>query len=241
MNVIRAGAGPAWADTVARRLVQRLRDRPSLRLCLPTGLTPVPIYGRVAGAVRRGEASFRTADVFLLDEFGDVAHDDPGRCDQMLWRFLLNDVDLPRERFHGFDLAGDIDETCRAYESLAGGGFDLTLLGIGTNGHVGMNEPGSAADSLTRRVALAPETIAASARYFTHGGLPTWGVTIGVGTIARSREIWVLACGAAKAEIVRTVIEGPVTPDVPATLLRNHPNADFLLDDEAARLLGRST
>ena len=238
MTVLRAGTPAAWADRVAGWLLERLRMNPRLRVCLPTGLTPVPVYRRVAEAIGRGEASFRDAEVFLLDEFGGVAPDDPGRCDQMLWRFLLHDVDLPRERFHGFDVDGDIDRTCRAFESLIGpGGVDLTLLGIGSNGHVGMNEPGAGADSLTRRVTLAPETIAASARYFTHGGLPTWGVTMGLGTIGRSREVWLLASGTAKARIVRAAVEGPVTPDVPASLLRNHPRAVFVLDDEAASQL----
>lgn len=235
MTVLRAGTASAWAAMVADWLLERLRTNPGLRVCLPTGLTPVPVYRRVAEAVGRGEASFREAEVFLLDEFGGVAPDDPGRCDQMLWRFLLNDVDLPRERFHGFDLDGDIDRTCRDVESLIGpGGVDLTLLGIGTNGHIGMNEPGAGAASLTRRVMLTPETSAASARYFTHGRLPTWGVTMGLGTIGRSREVWLLASGAGKAGIVRAAVEGPVTPEVPASLLRNHPRAFFVLDDEAA-------
>ena len=238
MRVLRAGTPDAWAATVAEWLLERLRANPGLRVCLPTGLTPVPVYRRVAEAIGRGGASFREAEVFLLDEFGGAAPDDPGRCDQMLWRFLLNDVDLPRERFHGFNLDGDIDRTCRDVESLIGpAGVDLTLLGIGTNGHVGMNEPGTDAGSLTRRVTLTPETIAASARYFTHGRLPTWGVTMGLGTIGRSQEVWLLASGAGKASIARATVEGPVTPDVPASLLRNHPRAVFVLDDEAASQL----
>jgi glucosamine-6-phosphate deaminase len=148
-------------------------------------------------------------------------------------------VDLPPDRFHGFDLERDVEQACREMEALVGAGVDLTLLGIGTNGHVGMNEPGSTADSLTRRVTLAPETVASSARYFTHGCLPTWGVTMGLGTIGRSREVWLLASGTAKAWIVRATVEGPVTPEVPASLLRNHPRAVFVVDDDAASRLSR--
>jgi glucosamine-6-phosphate deaminase len=98
---------------------------------------------------------------------------------------------------------------------------------------VGMNEPGAAADSLTRRVSLAPETIAASARYFGHDRLPTWGVTMGLGTLRRSQEIWVLASGAGKAPIVRQTLHGPITTAVPATLLREHPSVLLIADDEA--------
>ena len=234
MRLLRGGSAGSWATTVADLFIERLKARPELRMCLPTGLTPVPVYDRVAAAVAAGEVSFSRAEVFLLDEFGGVDTADPGRCDQMLGRFLIARIDLPPERFHRLDLTGDIDEACRVYERTIGDGVDLALLGIGTNGHVGMNEPGSARDSLTRRVALAPDTVAASARYFGHERrLPTWGVTMGLGTIRRSREIWLLASGAAKTGIVDDLLTGPVTPAVPATQLRDHPSALCIVDDDA--------
>jgi glucosamine-6-phosphate deaminase len=234
VKLVRGGSTEAWAALLAGLFMQRLNARPALRVCLPTGLTPVPIYDRIAAAVAAGEASFARAEVFLLDEFGGVDQRDPGRCDQMLERFLLARIDLPPERFHRLDLTGDIDAVCRTYEGVVGDGCDLTLLGIGTNGHVGMNEPGAAADSLTRRVSLAPDTIAASARYFGHDRLPTWGVTMGLGTLRRSREVWILASGPGKAPIVRQTLDGPVTIAVPATQLRDHPSVLLIADDEAA-------
>src|SRR5204862_4861762 len=129
-------------DHVAALLMARLAERPALRVCLPTGLTPMPVYDRLAAAVARGESSFGQAEVFLLDEFGGVAPDDAGRCDQMLLRAFVSRVDLAPGRFHRFELQGDVDAECRRYEALIGAGCDLALLGIGTNGHVGMNEPG---------------------------------------------------------------------------------------------------
>jgi glucosamine-6-phosphate deaminase len=234
VKLLRGGSAEAWAALVANLFIQRLKAQPALRVCLPTGLTPVPIYDRIAAAATAGEVSFADAEVFLLDEFGGVDPGDPGRCDQMLERFLLSRIDLPPARFHRLDLTRDIDTVCSAYERAVGDGCDLTLLGIGTNGHVGMNEPGDAADSLTRRVTLAPETIAASARYFGHDRLPTWGVTMGLGTLRRSHEIWVLASGAGKAPIVRQTLHGPITTAVPATLLREHPSVLLIADDEAA-------
>jgi glucosamine-6-phosphate deaminase len=231
---VKGGSREQWADSVAEMLVARVQVRPALRLCLPTGLTPVPIYERVAAAVSAGRVSFRRAEVFLLDEFGGVAPDDPGRCDQMLRRFLLAQVDLPEARFHRFSLEGDIEGECSAYEQAIGAGCDLSLLGLGGNGHIGMNEPGSPADSLTRRVDLAPETTAATARYFSHDRLPTWGVTMGVATILRSEEVWLLAAGAGKADIVRRTLRDPVTTAVPASLLRTHPTTLLIVDDEAS-------
>jgi glucosamine-6-phosphate deaminase len=238
LRIVRRKGGDDWADYIADLLVMRLQVTPSLRLCLPTGLTPVPVYDRLAEAVGAARVSFRHAEVFLLDEFGGVPPDDPGRCDRMLSRFLLDRVDLPLERFHRFVLDGDIDAECQAFEQAIGSaGCDLTLLGIGTNGHVGMNEPGSSPDSLTRRVDLAPDTTAATARYFAHDRLPTWGVTQGVGTIRRSGEVWLLAGGAGKAAIVDRLVHDTVSVDLPATLLRDHPASVLIVDEEAARRL----
>ena len=238
LRILRAGTGEQWATYIAETLIARLQVTPSLRVCLPTGLTPVPVYERIAGAVAAGRASFARAEVFLLDEFGGVAPDDTGRCDQMLRRDLLDRIDLPPERFHRFALDGDVDAECGAYEQAIGSGCDLTLLGIGRNGHVGMNEPGSGPESLTRRVELAPETTAASARYFSHDRLPTWGATMGIATIMRSREVWLLATGTGKAPIVRRVVRDAISPLVPATLLRSHPAAMLIADADASALLG---
>jgi glucosamine-6-phosphate deaminase len=237
MKTVLGGSPDTWAAALAERFVSALRERPELRVCLPTGLTPVPVYDRIADGVARGRISFARAEVILLDEFGGVDPTDPGRCDQMLVRYLLSRVDLPPERFHAFDLSRDLDEVCRTHEAVVGSGCDLALLGVGTNGHVGMNEPGSAPDSLTRRVGLAPETIAASARYFGHGRLPSWGVTMGLGTLRRSREIWILASGPGKAAILREIVHGPVTDAVPATQLREHPRVLLIADDAAAAQL----
>lgn len=235
MTLARAGRAEAWAAHIAGLLIARLRQQPDVKMCLPTGLTPVPIYDHLRAAVHRADASFRQAEVVLLDEFGGVSPDEPGRCDQMLRRCLLDDVDLPARRFHRLALEAGVEAACEAHEAAIGSGCDLTILGVGGNGHIGMNEPGSAPDSLTRRVDLAPETTQASARYFgRHHDLPTWGVTMGIGTILRSRDVWVLAAGAGKAAIVREALEGPITTAVPVSLLRTHPRAVLFADDEAA-------
>jgi glucosamine-6-phosphate deaminase len=234
MNVISGGSPDVWAEAVAERFIAALQARPALRVCLPTGLTPVPIYDRVAAAVAGGRISFARAEIILLDEFGGVDPADPGRCERMLERYLLSRVDLPPGRFHAFDLTRDLDEVCREHEAVVGAGCDLALLGVGTNGHVGMNEPGSSPDSLTRRVDLAPATIAASARYFSHERLPTWGVTMGLATLRRSRGIWILASGSGKAAIVRDIVHGPVTDAVPATQFHQHPGTVLIADEAAA-------
>jgi glucosamine-6-phosphate deaminase len=223
-----------WADHVAARVIALLEARPDARLCLPTGHTPLPIYHRLAAAVREGRASFRRAEVFLLDEFGGVPVDAEGRCDVMLRRALLDHIDLPADRYHAIDTeAADPDAVSRAYDRLIDGRLDLTLLGIGTNGHVGMNEPGSAPDSPTRWVDLAPDTIAAAGRYFGATPPPTWGITMGLQPILASREIWLLATGATKAPIVRRLLTETPSPALPASLLRRHPNCWLFVDADA--------
>jgi glucosamine-6-phosphate deaminase len=229
-----------WNAYVAGELVRKLKARPALRLCLPTGATPQAIYARLVAAVAAGTVSLREAQVFLLDEFGGVPVDAAGRCDVMLRRALLDHVDLPPARYHRpVPEAADLEAMCADYDRAIGDGLDLTLLGIGTNGHIGMNEPGSFYDSATRRVDLASSTTQAAVRYFGDVPPPTWGVTIGVGPLRASREIWLLAAGAGKADIVRDVLLLPVSAERPASLLRTHPNCTFFLDGAAASRLPR--
>jgi glucosamine-6-phosphate deaminase len=158
---------------------------------------------------------------------------------RVLERELLTRIDLPPHRFVALDPdAADLGVMCSEIERrIADRPFDLTLLGIGLNGHVGMNEPGSAIDSPTRRVDLAPATRQSAANYFGHADAPTWGVTIGLGALRQSAEIWLLASGPAKSAIVRRIAQGPVSVDVPATLLREHPNCRLFVDAGAAAAL----
>ena len=237
MHLLRFDSLPAWVSGVCALWRDRLRMNPALNICLPTGLTPAAVYAELARNVDRGDVSFTRASVFALDEFGGLPSDDPGLTRNTLRRQLVSLVDLPSERFHCFDPNdADIEEQCRRYDT-AIGRFDLVLLGIGLNGHLGMNEPGSDAGSPTRRVDLHETTIQSSARYFEHGNLPRWGITVGLGPILAAREVWLLATGTAKASVARETVKGEVGLHLPASLLRNHPNCSFFLDSEAGALL----
>lgn len=208
-------------------------------MCLPAGRTPQPIYDGMANAVATHRISFAEAEIFLLDEYGGLVPDHPARCARMLERDLLARIDLPPQRFVALDPdAADLDAMCSAIERrIADRPFDLTLLGIGLNGHVGMNEPGSAIDSSTRRVDLAQATRESAASHFGHADVPTWGVTIGLGALKQSAELWLLASGAAKADVVRRIVREPISTNVPATLLRGHPHCRLFVDAAAAAAL----
>lgn len=238
MNVLRFDSEPAWVHAIASVWRDRLRSKPDLTMCLPSGKTPVAIYAEMARSVRAGLVSFSRAQVFALDEFGGVSASDPGTTRQMLKQQLVDHVDLAANAFHCLDPgAPDIVRECADYEAAVADGFDLMLLGIGTNGHLGMNEPGSPVETTTRRVDLHESTIQASARYFTHGNLPRWGLTVGLKNVLDSKEVWVLANGANKAEIVERTVRGEITLGNPASLLRNHANCSIFVDAGAGSLL----
>ncbi len=152
----------------------------------------------------------------------------------MLRRDLLDRLQRP-PTLRTFDIdAADLDAELAAYEAeLEATPLDLVVLGLGQNGHVGLNEPGSAIDTPTRVVELADATRESAAHYGEGGPPPTWGITMGIGTMRTARQIWLLVTGAGKAEVLDRVLSGPVTPDLPATLLQKHPNATVMADDQA--------
>jgi glucosamine-6-phosphate deaminase len=238
MNLLRFDSESAWIQTVCSVWRDRLRTKPEIRMCLPSGATPAPIYAEMSRSARAGLVSFARATVFVLDEFGGVAADDPGSSRQMLQRQLIDGVDLPATAFHFPNPDHpDIERHCADYDAAIGRGVDLMLLGIGLNGHLGMNEPGSPESGATRRVELHDTTIASSARYFGHRNLPRWGVTVGLKTVLASKEVWLLASGAAKAGIIQQTVQGDIGPSNPASLLRRHPNCSLFMDAAAGALL----
>lgn len=238
MSVLRIvrPAGDLWADAVAARWIDRLAQLQTSRMCLATGSTPLPIYQRVA----RSPQAFSAASVLLLDEFGDLPPGEPASCDRVLRRHLVEPArpaDYRPIRVDQTSVA-DLAAECTAVDSWIdagpGGLLDLAVLGLGLNGHVGMNEPGAPVDGRTARVDLAPTTRDGAQRYFEGRADPTWGVTVGLADLLGAREVWVLATGRAKAAVVERALEGPVTPDLPASLLQHHPNCTWWLDESSA-------
>lgn len=226
----------SFGDVVAARLVDRLAARPSLVVCLPTGSTPLPVYEALPGELARRAVRAEGATVVLLDEYLGLPAGHPARCDTVLRRAVIDRLAPGPRAFVPFEvdaLAGA--QACARVSAAidAVGGLDLVVLGLGANGHVGMNEPGSDPDSPTRVVELAASTRDASRRYGADTP-PTHGVTVGLATIRAAREIWLLATGAHKTDILARTLDGPVTSDVPASLLRDHPGLQVIADEAAA-------
>jgi glucosamine-6-phosphate deaminase len=216
--------------------------RPAV-LGLATGRTPLPFYAELIRLHREGELSFARIITFNLDEYLGLPAGHPESYHSFMRRELFDHVDIPAANIHipdGMVAPEKLAAHCAAYEDAirAAGGIDFQLLGIGRTGHIGFNEPGSPRDSRTRRVELDPITRQDAAPSF--GGLdhvPTHAISMGCGTILEARKIALLAWGEAKAAIVNEALTGPVTDQVSASFLQEHPDATFYLDAAAGAAL----
>ncbi len=234
MSGIRVFADGTAAALAAADLVAEALAPPDQALGLPTGRTMVPVYAEMVRRHVEAGLSFAECDLFLLDEFMGLAPDHPRSFHGFLLRHLVEQTDADADRVQvppSGASDGAMAEACVAFEAriAASGGLDLALLGIGTNGHVAFNEPGSTVDSRTRCVELAADTRE------REGDVPRKAVTMGIATLRAARRIVLLATGAEKAQAVHDALHGPVDPSCPASLLRNHPDVTFLLDGASAR------
>ena len=226
------------AAMAAQQYVALLKRKPNAILGGATGSTPLGLYAELVRLNKAGEISFKDASSFNLDEYVglDCTHDQSYRyfMDHNLFDHI--DIDKSRTRVpSGIDVS---DPAAYDKEIEAAGGVDLQLLGIGNNGHIGFNEPGTPFGSLTHIVELTESTREANKRFFKSiDEVPTHAVTMGVKTVMQARSIILMAIGPAKAPIMKEMLQGPVTENVPASVLQLHPDVTVYMDYEAAKLL----
>jgi glucosamine-6-phosphate deaminase len=233
----------AASEEAAGLIAAVVRSRPHPVLGLATGGTPQTCYAELVRLHREEGLSFAATRTFNLDEYLGLGGDHHQSYRQFMQRQLFDKIDIRPWNTRVLDgLTASPTLECEAFERqvAAAGGVDLWLLGIGANGHIAFNEPGSALDSRTRLVALAPETIAANSdgRFFSDPAeVPRCAFTAGIGTIREARSIVLLATGHKKAEAVRAALHGLFSERCPASLLQDHPDCTFVLDAAAAELL----
>lgn len=227
----------AVSREAGRLVANRLRKKPSLVLGLATGGTPLGLYRELIRMHGEDGVDFSKTTTFNLDEYLGLPPDHPQSYHRFMRENLFRHVNIPDRFIHVPDgMALDVEEHCHWYEDeiVRAGGLDLQVLGIGANGHLAFNEPGSSLGSRTRVKTLTQKTREDNARFF--GALqevPRYAITMGIGTIMEARELLLLASGERKAEAVRAAVEGPVTAMVPASIVQMHPRA-FLVVDRAA-------
>jgi len=238
------------AQTIGRLAADAITDllqrQPESVLGLATGSSPLASYDELARRCGAGEVSFKRARGFTLDEYVGLAADHPQRYRNVIDTEFVSRVDFAPGAVRGPDgLAEDIPATCAAYEAeiAAAGGVDLQILGIGTDGHIGFNEPGSSLASRTRIKTLTTQTRLDNARFFDGNleAVPTHCLTQGLATIMSARHVVLVAAGQGKAEAVHHLVEGAVSALWPATILQHHPHVSVLLDEAAASRLQLSS
>ncbi len=220
MEVVITPDADAAAIVVAGVISRVLRSRPTAVLGLATGGSPLGVYGELIAAHRRGDLSSSEASAVLLDEYVGLPPDHPATYRAFIRRELIDHIDLPTGRLFIPDVdAPDLLDACSRYDRLLAelGGVDVQLLGIGTDGHIGFNEPGSSLASRTRLTTLSSVTRKDNARFFDdrEADVPRHVVTQGLGTVLEARHLVLIACGPSKAAPLAAAVEGPVERDVP--------------------------
>lgn len=232
-----AATGIAAAGVIAKQL----RTRPRSVLGLATGSSPLPLYAELARMHREEGLDFSKATSFNLDEYVGIAPDHPQSYRRFMQTNFFDHVNIARANTHVPDgVAEDIPAACAAYEDAIAkaGGIDVQVLGIGANGHIGFNEPGSSLRSRTRFKTLTEQTCRDNARFFSSKDeVPRHCMTMGIGTILESKQCLMLATGRGKADAVAAMIEGPLSAFCPASALQLHPAAKIFIDEAAAAKL----
>ncbi len=233
MKLIVADDYEGMSRDAAALVLDTLAAKPDALLVLPTGATPLGLFRAVAtSGIDAGRVRFAT-----LDEYWGIAADDRRRLLSWLRRELFDPLGVGDDRIIGFRPdAEPVAEAARVEAEIAAlGGIDLAVVGLGPNGHLGFNEPGSAFDSRSRQVVLTPESIRSNAAYWgSEADVPREGLTLGLGTLADARRLAMVVSGVGKREILARALDGPVGEAVPATLLRRHPDAIVFADRDAA-------
>jgi glucosamine-6-phosphate deaminase len=227
-------ASKSAADVVSKLLLSK-RDA---AITFPTGSTPLGMFDVLAARAARSEADFSNVSIFCLDEYVGVTTEHPNSLTRWLSEALLSRIGIRPDQLHTLPVtADDLVDAATQYDGTisARGGLDLAILGLGPNGHIGYNEPGSSADSRTRVITLTPESRSQASAYWEGTlSIPDRAMTMGVATLLESKQILLLVTGETKAEMLRRTLQEPMNAEVPASWLRLAGQRLTVIADEAA-------
>lgn len=243
MEVIVKESQEEMSKLSAELIAEVIRRKPRAVLGLATGSTPLGTYKELIRLHQKEGLDFSRVITFNLDEYVGLDHSHPQSYHFFMWENLFKKININPKNVHIPDgTAKDIPAFCRWYEEqmVKAGGIDVQLLGIGGNGHIAFNEPGSSLGSRTRVKTLDDRTRTDNARFFrSMNEVPKYAITMGIGTIMDVRQLILLANGAGKAEAIANTCEGPITAMVPATIVQLHPKATIIVDKAASTKLSR--
>ena len=229
------------SQEAAKIFIKQVNEKPDSVLGLATGSTPIRMYEILRQDHEKNGTSYKNIKSYNLDEYFGLEQTHPQSYYYLMKKNLFSGIDIDMDNVHVPLGHGDMQANCDSYnEMLANNPVDIQLLGIGSNGHIGFNEPGTAFDSVTHVVDLKQSTIEDNARLFFDGKIdevPRHAISMGIQNIMNAKEIVLIACGENKQDAVKGLIEGPVTTDLPASILQNHEHAVVIVDKAAAQLL----
>ena len=225
---------------IAEEFIKQVNEKPNCVLGLATGTSPLKVYANLVQACKDGRVSFKEVKTFNLDEYIGLK----GTHNQS-YRYFMNDnlfnhIDINKENTHVLLGVGDYLAYANNYDNLIkqAGGIDLQILGIGSDGHIAFNEPGTPFDSLTHVAELAESTIVDNSRLFNDiSEVPTKAVTMGLRSIMNAKKIVLIATGKNKARAIFNLLKGPKTEEVPCSILQDHPNCTIYVDEDAYSLV----
>ncbi|WP_234042067.1 glucosamine-6-phosphate deaminase [Persicirhabdus sediminis] len=229
-----AKAAVAIARKISNAIKQHQLIGKTFRLGLATGATPVPLYKELIKLYQQGDVNFKNVHTYNLDEYDEISFDNPNSYHGFMRENLFDHINIPLEQTH-FP-SGD-DPAAYDREIASVGGLDLLILGIGSNGHIAFNEPGSEKDSPSRLIELDASTIADNKQYFPDGDMPTRAITMGLKTILDTKTLVLMAWGDSKASIIAESLSCTPSADLPASFLQDHPNTLYFLDHGSASKL----
>lgn len=231
----------AMSQLAAERVIAAVNKKPESVLVFPTGYTPLGLFQQLVKAAENDRVSFERASLVELDDYYGISMDDERNLYRWLEEDLVSKVGIRSKNVVRFKTNTDSpQDECERIEDAIDrlGGIDLLVLGLGTNGHLGFNEPGTEFDSRTRVITLSPASIESNARYWgSKDAVPRQGMTLGLKTLSSARQTLLLVSGERKAEILKKVLTVPIVSKYPATVLRTFDHVTVIADQESARLL----
>jgi glucosamine-6-phosphate deaminase len=241
MNIEIATSKDKVSQLAADKIEKLINEKPQAVLGLATGSTPIGTYQELIRRYQKGVIDFSRIKTFNLDEYYGLDSEHPKSYHSFMKEHLFNHINIAEENIHiPSGTPKNVDHYCSHYEQKIEklGGIDLQILGIGLNGHIGFNEPATELQTGTHLVKLAKDTIEANARFFSQAeDVPQFAITMGIQTILKAKRVLLLALGEEKAEIIQKLVGVGITTDVPASLLKLHPNVTILMDHEASNLV----